>query len=70
MTLTILTIILTGLVNVSVLLGFGLKIVSLATRLENRLTVLETESTNTVKSIDEVWRQFNEHRNREDRKHA
>ena len=70
MSATMLTVILTGLVNISVLLGFGMKIVSIATLLESRLTRLETEADNSQKSIDEVWRQFNEHRERKDRAHV
>lgn len=46
------TIILSGIVNVGVLIG-------LATKLESRLTRLETESKNHAKNIDELWDHYN-----------
>ncbi len=55
MTPTITAVILSSLVNISVLIGLAMK-------LEGRLTALETHRNNLEKSIDELWKQFNKHR--------
>lgn len=59
MSMDMIVVILTGAVQVTILVG-------LAVKLESRLVRLEEGRENVVKNIDELWKQFNRHREKND----